>query len=97
MRWLTVRLRARRINNIRVLRLMIWYLEKWQDNHKVQPSSDEEQQASLLAEFEIIRRRVTAHDVKRIREARKLNLDWHRLEEKLESTRIQRILGWEVD
>lgn len=91
MRWLTVRLRARRINRIVESRLR----EKYMEN--LEPTEDNEQQADLCTQFEMRRRRITAKDGKLIREVRKMKGDWERLEERLESTRIQRILGWEIE
>lgn len=90
MRWLIIRLRARRINNIALSRLRSKYMRH------LKPTDDNEQQADLCAQFEMRRRRVTARDVKLVREARKLGKDWQELSEKLESTRVQRILGWEI-
>lgn len=91
MRWLTVRLRARRINRIAESRLR----EKYMEN--LEPTEDNEQQADLCTQFEMRRRRITAEDRKQVLRAKKLKGDWERLEERLESTRIQRILGWEMD
>lgn len=91
MRWLTIRLRARRIHQIAMHRLR----EKFMQHCK--PTEDNEQQADLCAQFEMRRRRITAQDVKEIRTAKKYGGDWQKLEEMLESTRVQRILGWEID
>ncbi len=89
MRWLTIRLRARRINQISMSRLRAKFMRH------CNPTEDNEQQADLCAQFEMRRRRVTASDLKAIRNAKGCSgCDWQSLEEKLESTRIQRILGW---
>lgn len=92
MRWLTIRLRARCINRIAEYRLR----EKYMEN--LEPTDDNEQQADLCTQFEMRRRRITAEDSKLVRAAKRCGkVDWERLEERLESTRIQRILGWEID
>lgn len=91
MRWLTVRLRARRINRIAESRLREKYMRG------LEPTEDNEQQADLCAQFEMRRRRITTQDMKEIRAAKKYGGDWEKLSEMLESTRIQRILGWEID
>lgn len=91
MRWLIVRLRARRINRITMSRLREKYMRD------LEPTDDNEQQADLCAQFEMKRRRVTAEDIKLVREAKRLKCDWQGLSEHLESTRVQRILGWEID
>ena len=90
-RWLTIRLRARRIHQISMHRLR----EKYMQHCK--PTDDNEQQADLCAQFEMRRRRITAQDVKMIREARRVGYDWLDLSDKLERTRIKRILGWEIE
>lgn len=89
MRWLTVRLRARRINNIALSRLRAQYMRH------LKPTDDNEQQADLCAQFEMKRRRLTAEDVKLVREARRSGADWRELRQELEHTRIYRILGWD--
>lgn len=92
MRWLRVRLRARRINQIAMSRLRAKYMRH------LKPTEDNEQQADLCAQFEMRRRKVTAEDMKLLRQVKKLkgDCDWYRLREELEATRVQRILGWEI-
>jgi hypothetical protein len=92
MKWLRVRLRAKRIKRITESRLRELYMIN------LEPTDDNEQQADLITQFEMKRRKVTSQDIKLVREARRVGVvDWQELEERLESTRIQRILGWEID
>ena len=91
MKWLIVRLRARHINQITMSRLRAKFMQH------CQPTDDNEQQADLCAQFEMRRRRVIVRDVKLIREADKIDHSVGKeLREQLESTRVQRILGWEM-
>lgn len=93
MRWLTVRLRARRINQIAMHRLREKYMQH------LKPTDDNEQQADLCAQFEMRRRKITAQDVKMIREIKRLcgDIQARKLSDELEVTRVQRILGWDLD
>jgi hypothetical protein len=92
MRWLRICLRARRIRQITESRLRELYMRN------LEPTDDNEQQADLLTQFEMKRRRVTSEDIKLVRGAKRVGgVDWQRLKEKLERTRVQRILGWEID
>lgn len=90
-RRLTVRLRARRINRIAESRLREKYMTG------LEPTEDNEQQADLCAHFEMRRRRVMAQDIKFILYVKRNGIEGEFLKvvtKELESTRIQRILGW---
>lgn len=95
MRWLTVRLRAGRIRKITESRLTEKYMRS------LEPSDDNEWQAGLCVQFEMRRRKITVQDIKFIRYVKchgvKGEFDLEQLRNELESTRIQRILGWEED
>ena len=64
MRWLNVRLRARRINRIAMSRLREKYMRG------LEPTDDNEQQADLCAQFEMRRRKVMAEDIKLVRKVK---------------------------
>ncbi len=87
MKWLRAHLRARRINKLAQSRLRKKYMRG------LEVTDDNEQQADLCAQFAMITRRIKVEDVKLVREARKLGLDWQSLSKQLDSTRLQRILG----
>lgn len=84
-KWLTVRLRAHRINNIRRSRLVHLALGRYSDDENA------EQKADLCAQINI--------RSKAIRTAMKFggDIQAHKMREHLEGTRLQRILGWELD